>query len=84
MKTPSMFNEYGRSSTPNTISFMFIRIKQAGALDAITMAIWDLIGKSLEKPLYKLWGGAFRKRIPFWGWVHRAPLTRWSMKQRIW
>jgi len=50
--------------------------KASWALDAITMAIWDLMGKALGKPLYKLWGGAFRKRIPFWGWVHRAPLDR--------
>ena len=39
------------------------------AVSGIDMAMWDLIGKSCNKPLYKLWGGAFRKKIPFWGWV---------------
>jgi L-alanine-DL-glutamate epimerase-like enolase superfamily enzyme len=39
------------------------------ALSGIEMALWDLIGKSCKKPLYKLWGGAIRKKIPFWGWV---------------
>lgn len=39
------------------------------ALSGIEMALWDLMGKYSKKPLYKLWGGAIRKNIPFWGWV---------------
>ena len=42
------------------------------ALSGIEMALWDLIGKATQRPLYKLWGGAVRKKIPFWGWVAGA------------
>ncbi|MBN1402824.1 MAG: mandelate racemase/muconate lactonizing enzyme family protein [Anaerolineae bacterium] len=39
------------------------------ALNAIDMALWDLVGKACGQPLYRIWGGAFRKRIPFYGSV---------------
>lgn len=41
------------------------------ALSAIDFALWDLKGKILEQPLYRLWGGG-RKRIPVYasgGWT---------------
>jgi L-alanine-DL-glutamate epimerase-like enolase superfamily enzyme len=51
-------------------NLIHFHIHAAGwALSGIEMALWDLIGKFCKKPLYKLWGGAIRKRIPFWGWV---------------
>lgn len=42
------------------------------ALSGIEMALWDLMGKYAKQPLYKLWGGAIRKKIPFWGWIAGA------------
>lgn len=33
------------------------------ALSAVDSAIWDTIGKELDKPLYKLWGG-YRESVP--------------------
>ena len=39
------------------------------ALNAIDMALWDLVGKVCGQPLYRLWGGAFRTKIPFYGSV---------------
>jgi L-alanine-DL-glutamate epimerase-like enolase superfamily enzyme len=39
------------------------------ALSGIDMALWDLIGKSCQKPLYQIWGGAFRKQIEYYGRV---------------
>jgi L-alanine-DL-glutamate epimerase-like enolase superfamily enzyme len=33
-------------------------------LSGIEMALWDLVGKACQQPLYKLLGGAFRKEIP--------------------
>jgi L-alanine-DL-glutamate epimerase-like enolase superfamily enzyme len=36
---------------------------QARALSGIEIALWDLMGKALEVPLYKLLGGAYRKQI---------------------
>ena len=34
------------------------------ALAAIDIALWDLVGKALEQPIYQLLGGPFRTRIP--------------------
>ena len=42
------------------------------ALNGIDMALWDIVGKVCQQPLYKLWGGAFRKKIQFYGYVQRA------------
>jgi len=42
------------------------------ALNGIDMALWDIVGKSCQKPLYQIWGGAFRKKIEFYGDVRRA------------
>ncbi len=39
------------------------------ALGGVDMALWDLVGKATGQPLYKLFGGAFRKQIPYYGWV---------------
>ena len=33
------------------------------AMSGIDIAIWDIIGKALGKPLYQILGGSFRKRI---------------------
>ena len=33
------------------------------ALSGIEMALWDILGKSLSVPVYKLLGGAFREKI---------------------
>lgn len=42
------------------------------ALNGIDMALWDIVGKACSKPLYQIWGGAFRKKIEFYGDVRRA------------
>lgn len=38
----------------------------AGALAAIDIALWDLKGKLLGQPIYKLLGGAWRTALPFY------------------
>lgn len=38
----------------------------AGALAAIDIALWDLKGKILQLPIYKLLGGAWRTELPFY------------------
>ena len=43
------------------------------ALNAIDMALWDIVGKACHRPLYQIWGGAFRKKIEFYGRVNVAP-----------
>ena len=37
-----------------------------GALAAIDIALWDLKGKRLDQPIYKLLGGAWRTALPFY------------------
>jgi len=34
------------------------------AISAVDIALWDLVGKALGRPIYQLLGGAFRERIP--------------------
>ncbi|MEP7208233.1 MAG: mandelate racemase/muconate lactonizing enzyme family protein [Casimicrobiaceae bacterium] len=34
-----------------------------GAISAIDIALWDLLGKSLDRPVHALLGGAFRTRV---------------------
>ena len=34
-----------------------------GALSAIDIALWDILGKTLERPIHALLGGAFRLRV---------------------
>ena len=41
----------------------------AGALAAIDIALWDLKGKLLNQPIYKLLGGAWRTEMPFYASV---------------
>jgi L-alanine-DL-glutamate epimerase-like enolase superfamily enzyme len=37
-----------------------------GALAALDIALWDIKGKLLNQPIYKLLGGAWRTEIPFY------------------
>src|SRR2546430_1770094 len=37
-----------------------------GALAALDIALWDLKGKFLGQPIYKLLGGAWRTSLPFY------------------
>src|SRR5437868_6952303 len=37
-----------------------------GALAALDIALWDLKGKYLNQPIYKLLGGAWRTALPFY------------------
>lgn len=39
------------------------------ALGGIDIALWDLVGKISGLPLYKLFGGAFRKQIAYYWYV---------------
>lgn len=34
------------------------------AISAVDIALWDLMGKALDRPIYALLGGAFRDKIP--------------------
>jgi D-galactarolactone cycloisomerase len=46
------------------------------SLSGVDIALWDIAGKALGLPLYKLLGGAFRDRIPVYGYgmmLRRVP-----------
>jgi L-alanine-DL-glutamate epimerase-like enolase superfamily enzyme len=38
----------------------------AMAVSGIEIALWDIMGKALEQPIYRLLGGAYRKQIPMY------------------
>ena len=40
-----------------------------GAKAAIEIAVWDIAGRSLGVPVYKLLGGLYREEIPLYGFV---------------
>ena len=43
----------------------------SGALAALDIALWDLKGKILGQPIYKLLGGAWRTALPFYASIGR-------------
>lgn len=40
------------------------------AISGIEIALWDIIGKALGVPVYKLLGGAYRTKIPVYALQH--------------
>jgi D-galactarolactone cycloisomerase len=50
----------------------------------LEIALWDLVGKMLEIPLYKLWGGTHGKLMPYASqWSTGTPEERARMAQTV-
>ena len=45
------------------------------AYSGIEMALWDIVGKACKQPLHRLWGGGYREKVKFWGWVPHTKLS---------
>jgi galactonate dehydratase len=48
----------------------------ATAFSAIEQALWDLSGKALDVPVYSLFGGKLRDRLPVYANINRATTRR--------
>ncbi|MCH2201978.1 MAG: mandelate racemase/muconate lactonizing enzyme family protein [Fuerstiella sp.] len=50
--------------------------KMAGAFSAIEQALWDLVGKTLNVPVYDLFGGKLRDQIDVYANINNATIDR--------
>ncbi|HYB09039.1 MAG TPA: mandelate racemase/muconate lactonizing enzyme family protein [Alphaproteobacteria bacterium] len=45
-------------------------ISLMGVLSAIEMALWDIVGKAVEKPIYELLGGKVQERLRTYSYIY--------------
>jgi len=55
----------------------------ASALSGIEQALWDILGKWLNVPVYQLLGGATRDRIRIYGWLHGETYEDYIEEARV-
>ena len=53
------------------------------AIGGLEMALWDVIGKALGKPLHLLFGGALRSEISYMYFVQRKGVTAMTEEARL-
>jgi L-alanine-DL-glutamate epimerase-like enolase superfamily enzyme len=62
---------------PNRITSNVNRLKELGhtriAISGLEMAMWDIVGKVLDAPLYQLLGGVVREDVPLCGLMGIKP-----------
>ena len=54
---------------------------QSAAVSAVDIALWDILGKALDVPVYQLLGGHVRDRIRVYCGVYTAPETDEAVRQ---
>jgi L-alanine-DL-glutamate epimerase-like enolase superfamily enzyme len=55
----------------------------AMAASGVEIALWDIMGKALGQPIYKLLGGAYRKEIPMYASSMRRDITPVEEARRL-
>jgi galactonate dehydratase len=55
----------------------------SSAISAIDQALWDILGKSLNVPVYKLLGGAVRDKIRVYKHVHGDDMEEFKENARV-
>ena len=53
-------------------------------VSGIDAALWDLVGRALGEPLHRLWGGAWRTRVPFYADVSAGEPAQMADDAQIW
>ncbi len=81
------FHRFIAGCDPHHIETMFRRVYSAGftqrpdismmgVFSGIEMAVWDILGKAHEKPVYELIGGRFHERLRTYTYLYPANLQR--------
>lgn len=74
----------------STLAYRAFAEKRAGiefysALSALEIALWDIVGKALQRPVYDLLGGACRSKIKLYGnfWSDRPGSTSGIVERAV-
>ena len=79
-----IFERHMKGENPENIELMFRRVYSSGftqrpdptiigAFSGLEIACWDILGKSCNKPIYSLLGGAMQKRIRSYTYLYPLP-----------
>jgi L-alanine-DL-glutamate epimerase-like enolase superfamily enzyme len=66
-----------------TATYKLAGQSMAMAASGIEIALWDIMGKALGQPIYKLLGGAYRKQIPMYASSMRRDITPVEEAKRL-
>ena len=79
-----VFDRHMKNENPENIELMFRRVYSSGfsqrpdptiigAFSGLEIACWDILGKSNERPIYALLGGAMQKKIRSYSYLYPLP-----------
>jgi len=75
------FDRYVAGDSPHNLEAMFRRVYSAGftqrpdistmgVFSGIEIAVWDILGKAVGRPVYQLLGGAFHERLRTYTYIY--------------